>query len=398
MNPELEKLQAYPFQRLSELLKHSQPNTELTSIMLSIGEPGHQPPQFVNEIFSANLHGLSNYPKTLGDRSLREAICEWLQNRFKLPQGSLSPDLHILPVNGTREALFSLAQAVVDRGREPLIMMPNPFYQIYEGAALLSGADPFFMACNENNGFLPQLEGISDETWKRCQMLYICTPGNPSGAVMEEGYLQTLIELAHTHDFVIASDECYSEIYRDESSPPAGLLGAAAHMGITDYSRCVVFHSLSKRSNVPGLRSGFVAGDASIIKNYLLYRTYHGCAMPPPAQAVSTALWRDEGHVQENRTLYREKFVAVDAILAPVMPLNIPAGGFYLWPKTHEDDQLFARHLYEQQHITVLPGSYLSRMANGMNPGHQRVRIALVAPLDQCITAAKRIRSFLETY
>lgn len=397
MNPDLDTLQDYPFQRLHELLKHTQPNAELTHIALSIGEPAHLYPKFVDEVFIANLKGLSSYPKTLGDRSLREAICQWLLNRFRLPQESLSPDQNILPVNGTREALFSIAQAVVDRSRKPLVMMPNPFYQIYEGAAILCGAEPFFMACDENHGFLPQLENISNDTWRRCQLVYLCSPGNPSGAVMDEGYLQALIELAHTHDFVIASDECYSEIYSNESSPPAGLLGAAARMGNEDYSHCIVFHSLSKRSNVPGLRSGFTAGDASIIKRYLLYRTYHGCAMSPPVQAVSTALWCDEVHVSENRALYREKFAAMADILEPVMPLNTPAGGFYLWPETQEDDQLFTKRLYQQQHITVLPGSYLSRMSSGINPGHRRLRMALVPPLDQCVTAAKRIRTFLET-
>ncbi|MBS1202464.1 MAG: succinyldiaminopimelate transaminase, partial [Chromatiaceae bacterium] len=344
----------------------------------------------------AHLHTLSVYPSTRGMPALRRAIADWLSARFSVPHEAIDPERQILPVNGTREALFAFAQAVIDRHRDPLVLMPNPFYQIYEGAALLSGAEPTFLACLPENGFVPDFEGVDAATWNRCQLLYICSPGNPTGAVLDLSTLTRLIELAEIHDFVIASDECYSELYPDESSPPPGLLQAAAVMGNLGFERCLVFHSLSKRSNAPGLRSGFVAGDASVIERFFAYRTYHGCAMPPPTQHASVAAWSDEGHVRANRDLYREKFAAVLEILNGVLPARSPPGGFYLWPETPIPDTDFARGLFAAEHVTVLPGSFLSRTVGGHNPGANRVRMALVPPLDECVDAALRIRRFVE--
>ena len=396
MNPDLAKLQPYPFQKLAELKSEVSAPATLEPVALSIGEPQHPTPHFINEELLTHLHGLANYPITRGSAGLREAVTAWATRRFALPAESLDPERHALPVNGTREALFAFAQAVIDRNREPLVLMPNPFYQIYEGAALLAGAEPYYLNCHPAQGFLPDFDNVPDEVWARCQLLYLCTPGNPTGAVMSQAQLQALIEKAERHDFVIASDECYSEIYFEEASPPPGLLGAAASMGNTDYRRCVVFHSLSKRSNAPGLRSGFVAGDAEILERFHLYRTYHGCALPPPVQAASIKAWGDEAHVRENRALYREKFDAMLEILAPVMEVERPDAGFYLWPRTPIDDTQFAQRLFAEQHVTVLPGSYLSREVNGENPGRNRVRMALVAPLDDCVEAAQRIRVFIE--
>ena len=301
----------------------------------------------------------------------------------------------MLPVNGTREALFAFAQCIIDPRDEPLVIMPNPFYQIYEGAALLAGANPWFTNTTRATGFLPDFEAIPTSTWERCQLLYICTPGNPTGAVIPTETLQRLIELADTHDFIIASDECYSEIYMDDAPPPVGLLQAAAAMGRNDYRRCVVFHSLSKRSNAPGLRSGFVAGDADVMKQFLRYRTYHGCAMPPATQMASIRAWQDETHVADNRHLYTEKFRAALEILGAVLDVDAPHAGFYLWAHTPWADTDFARELYAQQHVTVLPGSYLSRTADNVNPGSDYVRMALVAPVEDCIEAAERIKSYI---
>ena len=317
--------------------------------------------------------------------------------RFGLGDGGLDSERQVLPVNGTREALFAFAQAVVDRTSDPLVMMPNPFYQIYEGAALLAGATPYFLPLTAEQGFLPDFDAVQGDAWRRCQLVYLCSPANPTGTVLGVDALQKLINLADEHDFVVASDECYSEIYDDESAPPAGLLQAAALMGRHDFSRCVVFHSLSKRSNAPGLRSGFVAGDADILTDFLRYRTYHGCAMPPHHQAASIRAWSDEIHVRENRRLYREKFDAVLDILDGTLPVSRPPASFYLWPETPVADTEFARGLYAQQNVTVLPGSFLSRPVDGVNPGTRRIRMALVAPLEQCIEAARRIRAFTET-
>jgi N-succinyldiaminopimelate aminotransferase len=395
MNPDLDRLQPYPFEKLNQLKAGVTPVAR-EHIALSIGEPKHQPPGFVVEELITHLHGLANYPLTKGMVGLRQAIADWLTARFDLEAGSLDAERHILPVAGTREALFAFAQAVVDRTTSPLVISPNPFYQIYEGAALLAGAEPWFLNTTAATGFLPDLDAVPTDVWQRCQLFYLCTPGNPTGAVANIAYLQKLISLADEHDFVIASDECYSELYFDESAPPAGLLQAAAAMGRDDYSRCVVFHSLSKRSNLPGLRSGFVAGDAEVLGRFLKYRTYHGCALPLHTQAASTAAWRDEAHVKANRELYRQKFEAVLAILQPVMKVERPDAGFYLWAETPGSDTDFTKQLFAEQNVTVLPGSYLSREAHGSNPGAGRVRMALVAELDECIEAAERIREFVK--
>lgn len=396
MNPDLARLQPYPFERIRALLDGITPPA-LPMVSLAMGEPKHPTPDFIHEAIKANLEGLANYPLTKGNLGLREAIAGWLTRRFQLPEGSVDAERHILPVNGTREALFAFAQTVVKRSADASVVMPNPFYQIYEGAALLAGAQPVFLNCTQENGFIPDFAAVAPEVWQRCQLLYICSPGNPTGAVMPLETLQQVLRLAEQYDFIVASDECYSELYVDETQPPAGLLQAAAQMGNTAWKRCVVFHSLSKRSNAPGMRSGFVAGDADVLQQFLLFRTYHGCAMPPPFQAASTAAWNDEAHVLLNRELYRQKFTAVMDILAPVMAVEMPAAGFYLWPKTPVDDATFTRELFARAHVNVVPGSYLSREADGLNPGAGRVRLALVASLEACIEAAGRIRHVVET-
>lgn len=397
MNPNLSKLQPYPFEKLMLLKQGCAPPKDLHAIALSIGEPKQETPDFIAQTLTENLASLANYPVTRGTEALRQAIVTWLMDRFKLPENSLSAERNVIPVNGTREALFALAQAVVDPTEQPYVLMPNPFYQIYEGAAILAGAQPIYINATEASHYLPDFENVSTATWRKCQLLYICSPANPTGAVLSSAALCRLIELAEKHDFIIASDECYSEIYLDEQQPPEGLLGAAAAMGNHTYQRCIVFHSLSKRSNAPGLRSGFVAGDAEIIKQFLLYRTYHGCAMPPPVQAASVKAWQDEHHVQQNRRLYREKFDAVLRILDGVLPVAKPSAGFYLWPQTPLDDQAFAKALYHTQHVTVLPGSFLSRDSDGVNPGQQHVRMALVAPIEDCIIAAERIKKYVSS-
>ncbi len=346
MNPDLQRLQPYPFEKLAGLFEGIQPPTALPPIALSIGEPKHQPPSFVLETLANNLGRLSNYPSTRGLPELRQAIADWAAARFDLKAGSLDPERHILPVNGTREALFAFAQAVIDhRQPAPLVLSPNPFYQIYEGAALLAGAEPGFINCTEATNFLPDFENVDEDTWQGCQLLYVCSPGNPTGAVIDLAQWRRLLELADRHDFVIASDECYSELYFDEQQAPMGLLQACELLGRDDFARCVVFHSLSKRSNLPGLRSGFVAGDEKILKAFLQYRTYHGCALPVPTQLASISAWRDENHVRENRTRYREKFTAVLDTLAGCLPVSRPDAGFYLWPKTPVDSEVFAREL-----------------------------------------------------
>lgn len=394
MNPRLQALQAYPFEKLRALLGERQPDS-LSPIALSIGEPRHPAPAFVTDVLSAERQRVGNYPTTKGLPELREAAANWAVARFGL-QG-LDPEHQILPVNGTREALFAFAQAVVNPDTDALVCSPNPFYQIYEGAALLAGAQPYFLPCTADNGFIPDLESVPDDVWQRCQLIYLCTPGNPSGAVMSEAYLHTLIELADRFDFVIASDECYSELYFDEDAPPTGLLQACATAGRHDYDRCVVFHSLSKRSNLPGLRSGFVAGDAAILKDFLLYRTYHGCAMPIQSQLASIAAWQDEAHVLANRALYRQKFDQVLEVLGPCLAVERPQASFYLWAPTPIADTDFAAGLFHQQHVTVLPGSYLSRDVKGVTPGANYVRMALVAEPEKCVEAAHRIRRYVES-
>ncbi|QXH57756.1 succinyldiaminopimelate transaminase [Pseudomonas maumuensis] len=397
MNHALTQLQPYPFEKLRALLGTVKPAADKRAIALSIGEPKHESPAFVAKAMADNLDKLAVYPSTIGLPALRQAIGQWCERRFGVPSGWLDADRHILPVNGTREALFAFTQAVVNRAEAGLVVSPNPFYQIYEGAALLAGATPHYLPCLEDNGFNPDFDAVPAEVWKRCQILFLCSPGNPTGALVPMDTLKKLIALADEHDFVIAADECYSELYFDEDAPPPGLLSACAELGRSDFKRCVVFHSLSKRSNLPGLRSGFVAGDAEIIKPFLLYRTYHGCAMPVQTQLASIAAWQDEAHVRENRDQYRAKYDAVLDILQPVMDVQRPDGSFYLWAKVPGSDADFTRDLFEAEHVTVVPGSYLSREVEGVNPGAGRVRMALVAPLAECIEAAERIRDFLRS-
>ena len=396
MNHALTQLQPYPFEKLRALLGSVKPAADKRAIALSIGEPKHESPVFVAQAMADNLDKLAVYPSTIGLPALRQAIGQWCERRFGVPAGWLDADRHILPVNGTREALFAFTQAVINRADDGLVVSPNPFYQIYEGAALLAGATPHYLPCLESNGFNPDFDAVPAEVWKRCQILFLCSPGNPTGALVPMDTLKKLIALADEHDFVIAADECYSELYFDEDAPPPGLLTACAELGRSDFKRCVVFHSLSKRSNLPGLRSGFVAGDAEIIKPFLLYRTYHGCAMPVQTQLASIAAWQDEAHVRENRDQYRAKYDAVLDILQPVLDVQRPDGSFYLWAKVPGGDAEFTRDLFEAQHVTVVPGSYLSREVDGVNPGAGRVRMALVAPLAECIEAAERIREFLQ--
>ena len=396
MNPDLEKLQSYPFEKLNALKAECQPAVE-GHIALSIGEPKHEAPDFVLDSIADNLQEINRYPLTKGSIELRSSITSWLTRRFKLSANALDAEKHVLPVTGTREALFSFAQCFTDRSNDAMILMPNPFYQIYEGAALLSGATPYFYNTVKENNYLPDFDAIDESIWQRCQIIYICTPGNPTGSVISRQQLIKLIKLSQQYDFIIASDECYSEIYFDENNPPAGLLEAAEECGNSDFSNCMVFHSLSKRSNLPGMRSGFVAGDAQLIKSYLLYRTYHGCAMSPVYQVASTAAWSDEEHVAQNREQYVKKFAAVIELLKPVIDVNLPDAGFYLWLNTPIDDEVFARDLFAQQNITVLPGSYLSRESDGINPGKHHVRLALVAPFDECLTAANRIKQYVQT-
>ena len=396
MNPDLASLHPYPFEKLAQLKQDCNPPADKTHIALSIGEPKHPTPGFITEAVIEHLHGLSHYPTTAGTIELRQAIVDWLDKRFHL-DGQLDPRTQVLPVNGTREALFAFAQAVVDRNKTaPLVIMPNPFYQIYEGAAILAGAEPYFLNCSADNNFIPDFANISADIWDRCQLLYLCSPSNPTGSVIDQATLTTLIDLAHKHDFIIAADECYSEIYFDEDQPPIGLLEAAIKAGFNDLGHCVVFHSLSKRSNAPGLRSGFVAGDARIIKTFLRYRTYHGSAMPPATQAASIVAWNDEDHVAYNRELYREKFAAVLEILSPIMNVSLPEASFYLWAETPISDVDFAQKLFDQHHVTVLPGSFLARDTEHGNPGKNRIRMALVAPLAECIEAAHRIKQLIE--
>ena len=395
MNPHLSLLQPYPFERLRQLFADLAPPADKPHVSLSIGEPRHEAPAFVLAEIAANLDRLSNYPSTAGIPELRHAIARWLQRRFALPD--LDSEQQVLPVSGTREALFAFAQAVITPCPEALVMSPNPFYQIYEGAALLAGATPHFINCTASSGLLPDFASVTEQQWQNCQLLYLCSPGNPTGAVLSLEQLQELIMLARQYDFVIAGDECYSEIYFDEDAPPPGLLQACAAMGDSDYRNCVVFHSLSKRSNLPGLRSGFVAGDAGIIRQFTLYRTYHGCAMPLHHQLGSIAAWNDESHVQANRALYREKFAAVLAEFDGKLAVSAPDAGFYLWPRLESSDTDFARRLYASENVTVLPGSFLARESHGTNPGANHLRLALVAEPEQCIAAARRIVNCLDT-
>ena len=394
MNPNLSKLQPYPFEKLRRLFEGVTPPAHLAPVRMSIGEPQHATPAFIKEALSAGLSGLANYPTTSGSDSLRQTIAAWIGRRYQVP--APDPATQVLPVTGSREALFALAQCLVDGSRPgSLVLCPNPFYQIYEGAAYLAGATPVFVNQEAQRGFACDYGSIAAATWARVQLVYVCSPGNPTGNVMTLDQWRELFELSDRYGFTIAADECYSELYFDENAPPLGALQAAHRLGRADYRRLIAISSLSKRSNVPGMRSGFVAGDAAILKQFLLYRTYHGCAMNPAVQAASQAAWSDEAHVADNRRLYRDKFAQVTPIVAAHLETARPEAGFYLWASVAglapiADDE-FARRLYAEYNVSVLPGRYLSREAGGSDPGAGYVRIALVAPLAECLDAAQRI-------
>ncbi len=389
LNPSLNLLQPYPFQRLRELFAGVTPNPAYSAINLSIGEPKHATPQLIKDAMVSNLAGLANYPTTAGIPALRQAISDWATRRYGIP--ALNIDTEIIPVNGSREALFAFAQAVIDPSRTaPVVISPNPFYQIYEGAALLAGAEPYYLNTLPENQHAMEFASVPVSVLQRTQLVYVCSPGNPSGKVMTLAQWKAIFELSDRYGFVIAADECYSEIYFDEAQRPLGALQAAHQLG-RDYTRLVVFSSLSKRSNVPGMRSGFVAGDAKILEKFLLYRTYHGCAMSPTVQAASIAAWNDEAHVQDNRRQYAEKFSQVTPLLQTVLDVQMPDAAFYLWARTSVADTDYALRLYRDLNITVLPGSYLAREAHGLNPGAGFIRLALVASLNECLEAAHRI-------
>ncbi|MBY0577220.1 MAG: succinyldiaminopimelate transaminase [Gallionellaceae bacterium] len=392
MNPDLNRLQPYPFQKLAALFREVTPNPVYRPISLHIGEPKHATPQFIKDALIANLDGLANYPTTAGSDVLRSTIAGWLSTRYGL--AALDAKSQVLPVNGSREALFSFAQAVIDRTKNhPAVICPNPFYQIYEGASLLAGATPYFLNTLPENNYALNFAQLPEDIWQRAQLIYVCSPGNPTGRVTPLAEWKTLFELSDRYGFVIASDECYSEIYFGENKP-LGALQAAQQLGRSDYRNLVVFSSLSKRSNVPGMRSGFVAGDAKVIEKFTLYRTYHGSAMNPAIQAASITAWNDEAHVAENRRLYAEKFSKALEILRPVLPVTLPDASFYLWIRTPIADTIFAQALYRDYNVTVLPGSYLARTAQGVNPGESFVRLALVADTEETVEAARRIAEF----
>jgi N-succinyldiaminopimelate aminotransferase len=399
VNPHLDRLHPYPFEKLRQLFAGVTPNPEYKPISLGIGEPKHPTPAFIQKALTHAMAGLATYPTTHGGEPLRAAIAGWLERRYGIPP--LDAATMVLPVNGSREALFAIAQTVVDP-RKPgaLIVSPNPFYQIYEGAAYLAGAEPYFVNSQPGRNFGCDYSCVPDDVWARVQLLYLCSPGNPTGAVLSLDDWRELFALSDRHGFVIAADECYSEIYFG-ATPPLGALEAAHQLGRSGgarpYTNLIVFSSLSKRSNVPGMRSGFVAGDPELMKKFLLYRTYCGGAMSPPVQAASIAAWNDEAHVQDNRTLYKEKFGLITPLLKQVMDVELPDAGFYLWAdvrRTGLSDTEFARGLYAEYNVTVLPGSYLARDAHGSNPGRNRIRMALVAEVDEGLEAANRIVQF----
>lgn len=397
MNPLLNQLQPYPFEQLRQLFSAVSPAADFRPISLGIGEPRHPTPAFIQQTLADNLNGLSKYPATAGEPALRRAFTNWLKSRY----GVIVDDAHVLPVNGSREALFAFAQTVVDSSRSnPTVVCPNPFYQIYEGAALLAGATPWYAPSDPERNFAVDWNCVPEDIWKRTQLLYVCSPGNPTGAVMPLAEWERLFALSDRHGFVIASDECYSEIYF-QGEPPLGSLQAAAALGRTDFRQLVAFTSLSKRSNVPGMRSGFVAGDAQLIKKFALFRTYQGGAMSPPVQAASIAAWGDETHVLANRAMYSEKFATVTPLLQEVLDVHLPDAGFYLWARIPDalglSDTEFAQALLAQYNVTVLPGSYLARDALGGNPGAQRIRMALVAETSECLEAAQRIVQFIQS-
>ncbi|MDT7521955.1 succinyldiaminopimelate transaminase [Rhodoferax sp. TBRC 17198] len=399
MNPNLSRLQAYPFERLRQLFAAVTPNAAFSPISLGIGEPRHPTPQLIKDAYCHAIQsgesGLAAYPATAGDPKLRQSMVNWIQRRYGL---ALNPATQVLPVNGSREALFAFAQVVINpSGCDGTVQVvcPNPFYQIYEGAALLSGAQPYFVPSVADRNFAQDWDSVPASVWQNTQLMFVCSPGNPAGAVMPLSEWEKLFALSDQYGFVIASDECYSEIYfRDEA--PLGGLEAAARLGRTDFKNLVSFTSLSKRSNVPGMRSGFCAGDAQWIQKFLLYRTYHGSAMSPVVQAASIAAWDDEAHVIDNRAKYRTKFAEVTPLLAEVMDVALPDAGFYLWADVKGSDTEFARDLLAQYNVTVLPGSYLAREAHGFNPGAGRIRMALVAETAECVEAAQRIVQFVK--
>jgi len=393
-NPDLALLQPYPFEKIRSLLEDL-PSSDASRIALSVGEPKHAAPSFVHDALVGAFAGLENYPTTRSSDQLRESIAHWLSTRFGLstPVDTLA-SRHVLPVSGTREALFAIAQTVLDRtAKNRDVLMPNPFYQIYEGAALLAGCNPSFYAIDDNTD--ENLAAIPDSAFESAQLFYLCNPGNPTGGVASKDALMALIARAQKFNVTLVSDECYSEIYREDMGPPMGLLSAAKAAGLDDYKNLLVFHSLSKRSNLPGLRSGFVAGDATLIDAFARYRTYHGCTLPPPTQAASAAAWADETHVAANRAAYDAKYNAVLPLLAPIMTLTKPAAGFYLWPTLNTDDKEVTKRLHSEHNVAVVPGSYLARDVDGSNPGTNRIRMALVAPLEECTEAANRIVSCL---
>ncbi len=394
MNPLLSRLQPYPFERLRQLVVGVTPNPAFTPISLGIGEPRHPTPEIIKEALRGSLDGLSVYPSTAGEPKLRDAFRLWLQTRYGLM--GVDANTQMLPVNGSREALFAFAQTVIEPTGKPIVVCPNPFYQIYEGAAILAGAEPWFAPSDPARNFAVDWDSVPAEVWVRTQLLFVCSPGNPTGAVMPLAEWEKLFALSDRYGFVIASDECYSEIYfRDQ--PPLGGLQAAHKLGRGDFRNLVAFTSLSKRSNVPGLRSGFVAGDSALMKKFLLYRTYHGSAMSPIVQRASIAAWADEAHVVDNREQYRRKFAEVTPLLAKVLDVQLPDAGFYLWAGVGGSDVDFARELLAQYNVTVLPGSYLARESGGVNPGAGRIRMALVAPTAECVEAAQRIVSFVQS-
>ncbi|MCO4785129.1 MAG: succinyldiaminopimelate transaminase [Marinomonas atlantica] len=394
MNPLIHSLHPYPFQKLADLLSSVEPNIDLPVIKLTIGEPQHDAPSIVLDTLRNALDGVSKYPLTKGESSLREAISDWACNRFNLP--SLSADSQILPVTGTREALFAITQALVGEKEGPLVVSPNPFYQIYEGAGILAGAELHYLPCAADNQYKIDYQAVPDSIWQRCELLFVCSPNNPAGSVTTLDEYRFLLEKAKQYNFAIIADECYSEIYFEEK--PLGLLDACIQLGNHDYSNCLIFQSLSKRSNLPGLRSGFVAGDASLLKPFLQYRTYHGCAMPLHHQLASITAWNDETHVANNRDIYQRKFNQVLDILSPYMSVSKPEAGFYLWPKLPMNDEEFCTNLYHEESVLVLPGSYLGREIDGHNPGQNHVRMALVAEESECVEAAQRIARFMKKH
>jgi N-succinyldiaminopimelate aminotransferase len=397
MNPRLGSLHTYPFEKLAKLLAGATAPARLPPIPLSIGEPQHEPPAFVLEALRQGVTRLGAYPATAGSVELRSSAARWLERRFTLRAGSVDRATMVLPVNGTREALFAIVQAAVDTSQAPVVITPNPFYQIYEGAALLAGATPYYLNAGATTNFIPDLDSIPQAVLDRTQVLFLCSPGNPTGAVLHENFLARALDLADRHDFIVAADECYAEIFPDESAPPPSLLEVAQDTGRDRFQRCIVFHSLSKRSSVPGLRSGFAAGDPELMRKFLLYRTYQGGAMSPMVQTASAAAWDDDAHVRVNRQLYREKFDQVLPILSPVLDVQRPDGAFYLWVDVAGDDERFTRDLFTAQNVIVLPGSYLGRTTEQGNPGAGRVRLSLTATVEDCVTAATRIRDFIHS-